>query len=174
MNNNNIKVLIEESVLQKRVSEIADKISEDFKGESVLLICILKGSIFFTADLARYIKIPVMLDFMSVSSYGNGTESVGEIKLKQDLDDGIMGKNVVIVEDIIDSGNTLNYLTKMLSARKPKCLKICTLLDKPTRRKVNIKVDYTGFEIDDHFVVGYGMDYAQEYRALPYIGMLDS
>ena len=174
MNNNNIKVLIEESVLQKRVSEIADEISEDFKGESVLLICILKGSIFFTADLARYIKIPVMLDFMSVSSYGNGTESVGEIKLKQDLDDGIMGKNVVIVEDIIDSGNTLNYLTKMLSARKPKCLKICTLLDKPTRRKVNIKVDYTGFEIDDHFVVGYGMDYAQEYRALPYIGMLDS
>ena len=115
-----------------------------------------------------------MLDFMSVSSYGNGTESVGEIRLKHDLDDGIMGKNVVIVEDIIDSGNTLHFLLKILGERRPKALKICTLLDKPSRRKVDIKVDYTGFEIEDNFVVGYGMDYAQEYRALPYIGMLDS
>ena len=170
----NIKVLVEEKDLQKRVSEIAAQISKDFEGESVLLVCILKGSIFFTADLARYITIPVMLDFMSVSSYGNGTESVGEIRLKHDLDDGIMGKNVVIVEDIIDSGNTLHFLLKLLSERRPKALKICTLLDKPSRRKVDIKVDYTGFEIEDNFVVGYGMDYAQEYRALPYIGMLDS
>lgn len=170
----NIKVLVEEKDLQKRVSEIAAQISKDFEGESVLLVCILKGSIFFTADLARYITIPVMLDFMSVSSYGNGTESVGEIRLKHDLDDGIMGKNVVIVEDIIDSGNTLHFLLKILSERRPKTLKICTLLDKPSRRKVDIKVDYTGFEIEDNFVVGYGMDYAQEYRALPYIGMLDS
>lgn len=170
----NIKVLVEEKDLQKRVSEIAAQISKDFEGESVLLVCILKGSIFFTADLARYITIPVMLDFMSVSSYGNGTESVGEIRLKHDLDDGIMGKNVVIVEDIIDSGNTLHFLLKILGERRPKALKICTLLDKPSRRKVDIKVDYTGFEIEDNFVVGYGMDYAQEYRALPYIGMLDS
>ncbi|MCR4840447.1 MAG: hypoxanthine phosphoribosyltransferase [Lachnospiraceae bacterium] len=170
----NIKVLVEEKDLQKRISEIAAQISKDFEGESVLLVCILKGSIFFTADLARYITIPVMLDFMSVSSYGNGTESVGEIRLKHDLDDGIMGKNVVIVEDIIDSGNTLNFLLKILGERRPKALKICTLLDKPSRRKVDIKVDYTGFEIEDNFVVGYGMDYAQEYRALPYIGMLDS
>ncbi len=170
----NIKVLVEEKDLQKRVSEIAAQISKDFEGESVLLVCILKGSIFFTADLARYITIPVMLDFMSVSSYGNGTESVGEIRLKHDLDEGIMGKNVVIVEDIIDSGNTLHFLLKLLSERRPKALKICTLLDKPSRRKVDIKVDYTGFEIEDNFVVGYGMDYAQEYRALPYIGMLDS
>ncbi len=170
----NIKVLVEEKDLQKRVSEIAAQISKDFEGESVLLVCILKGSVFFTADLARYITIPVMLDFMSVSSYGNGTESVGEIRLKHDLDDGIMGKNVVIVEDIIDSGNTLHFLLKILGERRPKALKICTLLDKPSRRKVDIKVDYTGFEIEDNFVVGYGMDYAQEYRALPYIGMLDS
>ena len=170
----NIKVLVEEKDLQKRVSEIAAQISKDFEGESVLLVCILKGSIFFTADLARYITIPVMLDFMSVSSYGNGTESVGEIRLKHDLDEGIMGKNVVIVEDIIDSGNTLHFLLKILGERRPKALKICTLLDKPSRRKVDIKVDYTGFEIEDNFVVGYGMDYAQEYRALPYIGMLDS
>ena len=170
----NIKVLVEEKDLQKRVSEIAAQISEDFEGESVLLVCILKGSVFFTADLTRYITIPVMLDFMSVSSYGNGTESVGEIRLKHDLDDGIMGKNVVIVEDIIDSGNTLHFLLKILGERRPKALKICTLLDKPSRRKVDIKVDYTGFEIEDNFVVGYGMDYAQEYRALPYVGMLDS
>lgn len=167
-----IDVLFTEEEVTKRVKELAMKISEDFKGEEVHFICILKGSIFFTAELAKRVENDVTLDFMSVSSYGDGTESSGRIKIVKDLDEGIEGKNVVVVEDIIDSGRTLSFLLEMLNARKPKSLKLCTLLNKPSRRVVDIPVDYIGYDIPDEFVVGYGMDYAQKYRALPYIGVV--
>ena len=142
------------------------------EGEEVHLVCILKGSIFFTADLAKRITCPVTLDFMSVSSYGDGTESSGRVRIAKDLDENIAGKNVIVIEDIIDSGRTLSFLLEMLSARKPKSLKLCTFLNKPDRRVIDIPVDYIGFDIPDKFVVGYGMDYAQKYRALPYIGVV--
>ena len=168
-----ISVLIDEEKVDSRVKEIARQISRDYKGEEVHLICILKGSLFFTADLAKRIECPVTLDFMSVSSYGDGTESSGRIKIIKDLDDNIAGKNVIVVEDIIDSGRTLSFLMEMLKARGPKSLKLCTFLNKPERRVVDINVDYTGFDIPDKFVVGYGMDYAQKYRSLPYIGVVE-
>ncbi len=168
-----ISVLIEEDKVESRVREIARQISRDYKGEEVHLICILKGSLFFTADLAKRIECPVTIDFMSVSSYGNGTESSGRIKIVKDLDDNIEDKNVIVVEDIIDSGRTLSFLMEMLKVHKPKSLKLCTFLNKPERRVVDIDVDYIGFDIPDKFVVGYGMDYAQKYRALPYIGVVE-
>ena len=168
-----ISVLIDEEKVDSRVKEIARQISRDYKGEEVHLICILKGSLFFTADLAKRIECPVTLDFMSVSSYGDGTESSGRIKIIKDLDDNIAGKNVIVVEDIIDSGRTLSFLMEMLKVRGPKSLKLCTFLNKPERRVVDINVDYTGFDIPDKFVVGYGMDYAQKYRSLPYIGVVE-
>ena len=133
----------------------------------------MKGSLFFTADLAKRIESPVTVDFISVSSYGDGTESSGRIKIIKDLDDNIAGKNVIVVEDIIDSGRTLSFLMEMLKVRGPKSLKLCTFLNKPERRVVDVAVDYIGFDIPDKFVVGYGMDYAQKYRALPYIGVVE-
>ncbi len=168
-----IRVMYTEEEVEKRVREIAAQITKDYNHEEVHLICILKGSIFFTAELAKRITLPVSLDFMSVSSYGNGSESSGRIRVVKDLDENIEGKNVIVVEDIIDSGRTLSFLLDMLSARKPKSLKLCTLLNKPDRRVVDIPVDYIGFDIPDEFVVGYGMDYAQKYRTLPYIGVVE-
>ena len=167
-----ISVLISEEELMKRIRELAGRISADFEGETVKLICILKGSIFFTCELAKRITVPVMLDFMQVSSYGSGTVSSGTINIKKELDEPLEGQNVVLVEDIIDSGNTLSKLIPVLKARNPKTLKVCTLLDKPDRREVEVNVDYNGFNIPDKFVVGFGLDYDQHYRNLPYVGVL--
>lgn len=168
-----VSVMIEEEVVDKRISEIGQQISKDYEGKSVHLICILKGSVFFAAELAKRITVPVSIDFMSVSSYGNGTKSSGIVKVIKDLDEPLEGKDVLIVEDIIDSGKTLSYLMKTLSHRNPASLRLCTLLDKPERRVVkDVVVDYTGFTIPDEFVVGYGLDYAQKYRNLPYIGIV--
>ena len=149
----NIETLISKTAIQKRISEIAEDISKDYDGESIELICVLKGGVVFMVDLAKHIKVPVTMNFMDVSSYGNGTESSGEIKILMDLDEPIEGKNVLIVEDIIDSGRTLSKLVEHLSHRKPKSLKICTLLDKPDRRVVPVNVDYTGFSIPDAILI---------------------
>ena len=168
-----IEVYLTEEQVNKRIAEIGAAITEKFQGESVYLICILKGSLFFTAELAKHIKLPTIIDFMSVSSYGSGTTSSGDIKIKKDLEEPIEGENVIIVEDIIDSGNTLSRLKKVFRARNPKTLTLCTLLDKPDRRVVDdVEVDYTGFVIPDEFVVGYGLDYDQQYRNLPYVGFI--
>lgn len=169
----NINVHLSEEQLDQRIREMAAQISADYGDEPITLICILKGSIFFTCDLAKRITNPVELDFMKVSSYGAGTTSSGRVKIDQDLDESIEGKNVLVVEDIIDSGRTLSYLLDILSRRGPKSLKLCTLLDKPDRRVVEVNVDYVGFEIPDEFVVGYGLDYDQKYRDLPYIGYVE-
>lgn len=167
-----ISVLISEQDVKARIQEIGDQISKEFEGQDVHLLCILKGSVFFTCELAQRISVPVTMDFMSVSSYGDGTSSSGVVKLAKDLDETIEGKNVVLIEDIIDSGRTLSYLLDILKARKPANLKLCTLLDKPERRVKDVKVDYVGFTIPDEFVVGFGLDYAQRYRNLPYIGVV--
>lgn len=167
-----ITVLIEEEELVARVKELAEQINQDYEGKKLHLICILKGSVFFTCELAKYIKVPVTIDFMSVSSYGNGMSSSGSITINQDLVMGIEDREVLIVEDIVDSGRTLSYLAHMLEKRGPASLKICTLLDKPSCRVNEVNVVYTGFEIEDLFVVGFGLDYAQRYRNLPYIGEL--
>lgn len=168
-----ISVLIPQEELEARIREMAAQISKDYEGEKLHLVCILRGSIFFTCELAKYITVPVTIDFMSVSSYGNGTESSGRIKIMKDLDDPIKDKNVLVIEDIIDSGHTLSHLLSFLKVREPKSLKLCTLLDKPDRRVVDVDVDYVGREIPDLFVVGYGLDYAQKYRNLPYIGVVE-
>lgn len=168
-----INVLIDEEAVNRKIAELGEQISGDYQGKSVHLICVLKGSVFFTCELAKRITVPVTLDFMSVSSYGDGTESSGRVKIAKDLDEGIEGKEVIVIEDIIDSGRTLSYLLALLNARKPGSLKLCTLLDKPDRRVTEVTVDYTGFEIPDKFVVGYGLDYAQQYRNLPYIGVIE-
>ncbi|RBW70871.1 hypoxanthine phosphoribosyltransferase [Bacillus taeanensis] len=168
------KALLTEEQIQTRVKELAEEIERDFNGEDVLLVGILKGAVVFVSDLMRNMKINVSIDFMAVSSYGNSTTSSGVVKLIKDLDTDIKNKNVIIVEDIIDSGLTLNYLQKNLRDRSPKALKICTLLDKPERRKCDIPVDYCGFEIPDKFIVGYGIDYAEKYRQLPYIGIVET
>lgn len=168
-----IRVLLSEEEVDKRIAEIAAKISEDYNGEQVHMICVLKGGVFFTCELAKRLRIPVSMDFMSVSSYGADTKSSGVVKIIKDLDEGIEGKNVLVVEDIIDSGRTLSYLLEYLRNRNPKSLKLCTLLDKPERRVVEVNVDYTCFDIPDEFVVGYGLDYAQKYRNLPYIGVVE-
>lgn len=168
-----ISVMISEEDVTKRIKEMAAQISKDYEGQSVHLICILKGSVFFSCELAKYITVPVTLDFMSTSSYGAGTKSSGVVRLVKDLDEPLQGKNVIIVEDIIDSGRTLSYLYGMMQDRHPATLKLCTLLDKPERRVVeNVVVDYTGFVIPDEFVVGFGLDYDQKYRNLPYIGVI--
>ena len=167
-----IRVLLSEEEVDKRIAEIAAKISEDYNGEQVHMICVLKGGVFFTCELAKRLTIPVSMDFMSVSSYGADTKSSGVVKIVKDLDEGIEGKNVLVVEDIIDSGRTLSYLLEYLRNRNPKSLKLCTLLDKPERRVVEVNVDYTCFDIPDEFVVGYGLDYDQRYRNLPYIGVV--
>lgn len=168
-----VRVLIEEADVDKRIEEIGRKISEDYAGRSVHLVCVLKGGAFFMCELAKRIAVPVSMDFMAVGSYGDGTTSSGVLKIKKDLDESIEGKDVLIVEDIIDSGNTLYKLTNMLQARNPKSVEVCTLLDKPDRREAEVDVKYTCFSIPDEFVVGYGLDYAQLYRNLPYIGVVE-
>ena len=152
---------------------MAEQITKDYEGKNVHLICILKGSVFFTCELAKRIEVPVSMDFMSVSSYGADTKSSGIIKIVKDLDESITGKDVLVIEDIIDSGRTLSHLMSFLSVREPKSLKLCALLDKPSRREVPVDVDYIGIQIPDLFVVGYGLDYAQKYRNLPYIGVIE-
>lgn len=168
-----IRVMIPEAEVDAKIEELGKKISEDYAGKQVHLICILKGSVFFTCELAKRITVPVSLDFMSVSSYGDGTKSSGIVKIAKDLDESLEGKNVIVIEDIIDSGRTLSYLMDVLGKRNPRSLKLCTLLDKPDRRVTEVKVDYVGFAIPDAFVVGYGLDYAQKYRNLPYIGVVE-
>ena len=165
-----VRVLIDEAEVAKRIEYLGKKISEDYAGKQVHLICVLKGGVFFMCELAKRISVPVSMDFMSVSSYGSGTTSSGAVRIVKDLDEPLEGKNVLIVEDIIDSGNTLHYLVEILYKRQPKSIRICTLLDKPDRRVADVHVDYTGFEIPDEFVVGYGLDYAQKYRNLPFVG----
>ena len=165
-----IKVLVPEAEVAKRIEELGKKISEDYAGKQVHLICVLKGGVFFMCELAKRISVPVSMDFMSVSSYGDGTSSSGVVKIAKDLDESLEGKDVLVVEDIIDSGRTLYYILKK---RNPKSMRLCTLLDKPDRRVRDVKVDYVGFEIPDEFVVGYGLDYAQKYRNLPYIGVVE-
>lgn len=168
-----IRVLLPEEELNARVMAIGEQISRDYEGKQVHLICVLKGGSFFMCDLAKRISLPLSLDFMSVSSYGSGTKSGGVVKIVKDLDEPIKDKEVIVVEDIVDSGRTLSYLLEMLMARGPKSLRLCTLLDKPDRRVVDVNVDYTGFQIPDEFVVGYGLDYDQKYRNLPYIGVVE-
>ena len=168
-----IRVLLTEEEVDKKIQEIGEQISRDYAGEQVHLVCVLRGGAFFMCELAKIITIPVSLDFMSVSSYGGDTKSSGVVKIVKDLDDSLAGKNVIVVEDIVDSGRTLSYLLEMLQDRGPKSMRLCTLLDKPERRVVDVKVDYTGFKIPDEFVVGYGLDYDQKYRNLPYIGVVE-
>lgn len=168
-----IEVLLSEEEVDARIQEIGDMISKDYAGKEVHLICVLKGGSFFMCELAKRITVPVSLDFMSVSSYGADTKSSGVVKIVKDLDESLTGKHVLVVEDIVDSGRTLSHLLKMLKDRGPADVRLCTLLDKPDRRVVDVKVDYTGFQIPDEFVVGYGLDYAQKYRNLPYIGIVE-
>lgn len=168
-----IRVLLTEEEVDAKIRALGKKISEDYAGKSVHLVCVLKGGVFFMCELAKRIEVPVSMDFMSVSSYGNGTSSSGAVRIVKDLDEPLEGKDVLIVEDIIDSGNTLHYLVEILYKRNPSSIKICTLLDKPDRRTADVKVEYVGFEIPDEFVVGYGLDYAQKYRNLPYIGVVE-
>lgn len=170
----NVRILLKEEEVDTRIAEVAAMINRDYAGKEVHLICILKGGVFFTCELAKRLTVPVSMDFMSVSSYGSGTESSGVVRIVKDLDESIAGKNVLIVEDIIDSGRTLAYLIEILKQRNPESIHLCTLLDKPERRvKKQVKVDYTCFEIPDEFVVGFGLDYDQKYRNLPYIGVVE-
>ena len=168
-----IKVLVPEEEVDARIRALGEQISKDYEGKQIHLICVLKGGVFFMCELAKRITVPVSMDFMCVGSYGDGTKSSGVVRIAKDLDESIEGKDVLIVEDIIDSGNTLYYLMDVLQRRKPASLHLCTLLDNPDRRVKDVKVDYTGFEIPDEFVVGYGLDYAQKYRNLPYIGVVE-
>lgn len=168
-----VHMMLSEEEVNSKIAEMAEKIDNDYKGKSIHLICILKGSVFFCCELAKRLTIPVTIDFMSASSYGNSTESSGKLNIKKDLDESIEGLDCLIVEDIIDSGNTLSLTQKMLAERNPASLKLCTLLDKPARRETEVDVDYTGFVIPDEFVVCYGLDYAQKYRNLPYVGRLE-
>ena len=169
-----IRVLLTEEEVDKRINEVAEQINKDYAGKSVHLICIFKAGVFFTCELEKRLNMPVSMDFMSVSSYGAGTVSSGVVRIIKDLDEPLEGKNVLIVEDIIDSGRTLAYLIEVLKQRGPKDIHLCTLLDKPERRvKKQVKVDYTCFTIPDEFVVGYGLDYSQKYRNLPFVGTLE-
>ena len=169
-----IRVLLSEEEVNTRISQVAAQISKDYEGKAVHLICILKGGVFFTCELAKRLTVPVSLDFMSVSSYGDDTKSSGVVLIVKDLDEPLTDLHVLIVEDIIDSGRTLSYLMEVLKQRGPASIRLCTLLDKPERRvKKQVKVDYTCFTIPDEFVVGYGLDYAQKYRNLPYIGVVE-
>lgn len=168
-----IEVLVTKEDVEKRISEMADEINRAYAGKSLHLVCVLKGGAFFMCELVKHLNMPVSLDFMSVSSYGSATKSSGVVKIVKDLDEPIKDKDVLVVEDIVDSGRTLSYLMEMLRDRGPKSLHLCTLLDKPERRVVEVNVDYTGFQIPDKFVVGYGLDYDQHYRNLPYIGVVE-
>ena len=167
-----IRQLLSEEEVDRRICEIGEQISRDYEGKSVHMICVLKGGVFFTCELAKRVTVPVTLDFMSVSSYGDDTSSSGVVRIVKDLDETIEGKDVLIVEDIIDSGNTLFKLKEMLQQRGPASLRICTMLDKPSRRQSPVEVEYIGREIPDAFVVGYGLDYNELHRGLPYIGVL--
>ncbi|MFZ5650405.1 MAG: hypoxanthine phosphoribosyltransferase [Bacillota bacterium] len=166
------EILLTEEEITAKVKELAARISEDYRGQGILVIGILKGAVIFLADLVRNITVPVNIDFMAVSSYGKASESSGVVQIIKDLDQNIEGRNVIVVEDIVDSGLTLKYLLENLSTRRPASLKICTLLDKPSRRKTDVTPDYNGFTIPDEFVVGYGLDYAEKYRNLKNIGVL--
>ena len=168
-----IRVMYSEEEVSARIREIANQINRDYEGKEVHLIGILRGGSFFMCELAKRITVPVTIDFMSASSYGMSTTSSGVVKIVKDLEESIVGRNVIVVEDIIDTGRTLSYLLEMLKERQPESLKLCTLLDKPDRRVVEVKIDYNGYSIPDEFVVGYGLDYAQKYRNLPYIGIVE-
>jgi hypoxanthine phosphoribosyltransferase len=167
-----VEVMLTEDEVDARIREVAEQISKDYEGKSIHMICVLKGGSFFMTELSKRITVPVSLDFMSVSSYGGSTKSSGVVKITKDLDEPLDGKNVLVVEDIVDSGRTLSYLLELLRDRGPAEVKLCTLLDKPERRVIDVHVDYTCFEIPDEFVVGYGLDYDQRYRNLPYIGVV--
>jgi hypoxanthine phosphoribosyltransferase len=166
------KVLVEEQALQERIAELGTQISADYTGKDLVLVGVLKGAVFFIADLMRKLDIPCEIDFMAISSYGAGTDSSGVVRILKDLDANIAGRHVIVVEDIIDSGLTLSYLLRTLRARRPGSLEICALLTKPERREIDVPVRYVGFEIPNEFVIGYGLDYAERYRNLPYIGVL--
>ncbi|MGV3027052.1 hypoxanthine phosphoribosyltransferase [Clostridium thermobutyricum] len=167
------KVLFTEEDLQLKCKELGEKITKDYEDKDLLVVGVLKGSVLFTSDLIKNIKIPCEIDFMAVSSYGNSTESSGVVRILKDLDNGIEGKDVLIVEDIVDTGNTLSYLKRYLNGRGANSVKIITLLDKPERRTAEVEVDYIGFEVPNEFIVGYGIDYAEKYRNLPFVGILD-
>ncbi len=168
-----IRELISESAIMKRCDEIADKINKDFEGESVYLLCILKGSMFFTCEIAKRLKMPVEMGCVNLSSYGDRMTSSGTVTIKDDTDiENIDGKNVIVVEDIVDTGRTVSFLMHMLAKRGPKVLKLCSMLDKPAARVVQVDIDYLGFEVEDVYIVGFGLDYAQNYRNLKYIGEL--
>ena len=168
-----IRTLIDTETVEARIQEMAAQISQDYEGKKLHMICVLKGGIFFMTQLSRHITVPVSMDFMAVSSYGSDTKSSGVVKIVKDLDESIEGKDVLVVEDIVDSGRTLRYLMDLLRDRGPASVRLATLLDKPSRRVVDIHVEYTGFEIEDVFVLGYGLDVDQKYRNLPYIGTLE-
>lgn len=172
--NHNIRILISEEEVEEKIRQTAAQISEDYQGKAVHMVSVLKGSVFFACELAKRITVPVTMDFMSISSYGDNTISSGVVRVKKDLDESLEGKDVLVVEDIIDTGRTLHHLMELLKNRKPASLKLAALLDKPDRREVTVEADYTCFEIPDEFVVGYGLDYAQQYRNLPFIGAVET
>lgn len=167
------KVLIDEETIAKRVAEMGAEITRDYQEKELVVICILRGGVIFMSDLVKQIKLPLYMDFMAVSSYGMSTKSSGVVRILKDLNEDIEGKDVLIVEDIVDTGLTLHYLVDYIKSRNPRSVKVCCFLDKPSRRKVDVEVDYVGFEIPDKFVVGYGLDYAQKYRNLPYVSVLE-
>jgi hypoxanthine phosphoribosyltransferase len=167
------EILIDEDELQRRIAELGDEISADYRGRDLLLLGVLKGAVFFMSDLMRRLTIPCEIDFMAISSYGASTDSSGVVRILKDLDINIEGRHVLVVEDIIDSGLTLSYLMRMLESREPESLEICALLTKPERREIDVDVRYTGFEIPNRFVIGYGLDFAERYRNLPYVAVLD-
>src|SRR3989454_11481871 len=168
------EVLIEEAALKARIAELGEEVSADYAGRDLLLIGVLKGAVFFLADLMRHLTVPCEIDFMAISSYGASTDSSGVVRILKDLDMNIEGRHVLVVEDIIDSGLTLSYLIRNLEAREPASLEVCALMTKPERREIQVPVRYVGFEIPNRFVVGYGLDFAEKYRNLPYVGVLDA
>ena len=167
-----VRVLLSEEEVDKRIAEIAKQISDDYEGKQVHMLCVLKGGVFFTCELSKRLTVPVSMDFMSVSSYGPDTKSSGVVRIVKDLDESIKGKDVLVVEDIMDTGHTLSYLLQYLKDKGAASVRLCALLDKPSRRTVPVEIQYCGFTIPDYFVVGYGLDYAEQYRSLPYIGVL--
>lgn len=168
-----VRIMLPEEEIDHRIRELGAQISKDYEGESIFLVCILKGASFFACELAKRITVPVTIDFMATSSYGSGTVSTGEVKIKKDLDLPVAGRNVIIVEDIIDSGHTLHFLDNLFKDRNARSVRMCAMLDKADRREVDVQMDYIGFSVPDAFMVGYGLDYDQKYRNLPYIGILE-
>lgn len=166
------KVLLSEDEIRRRILELGEQITVDYAGKEILMIGVLRGAVVFMADLARAVNVPVSIDFMAVSSYGSGTQSSGIVRIIKDLDEDITGRQVLVVEDIVDTGLTLTYLLENLKSRNPAGVRLCTLLNKPDRRKIAVEIDYNGFTIPDQFVVGYGLDYGERYRNLPFIGIL--